>query len=111
MKFITHESEVSLNKGFVAVYFYTDQFLFHQKYQIMINKVEHEFKEIIFYAIDLDSFKNAISRYNLTALPTLLIFNNGKMVKKISNLISTQNFIDIFRDIYNLYGDNNGKEK
>jgi thiol-disulfide isomerase/thioredoxin len=56
MIFITQEEELQTDKPLQVLYFYASWMPFHQKYIIMINKMEEKYKDIAFCAIDIDQF-------------------------------------------------------
>ncbi len=98
MIFITHESDLLLNDKKAALYFYASWMPFHKKMMIMISKVEEKYKDIVFYAIDIDFFKSLCSRYKIEEIPTVVIINN-KEIKRLVGLPLTSAFKSAFSDI------------
>lgn len=100
MIFINQESEVNLNNGNQVIYFYAPWMMYHKKMIIMIDKMEQKYKDIIFYAVDVDAFKGLCVRFSITSIPEVLLFKNFKKVKNINGIILTSAFKKAFADIY-----------
>lgn len=52
----------------------------------IIDELSEELKEISFYKIDIDNAPNVVSKYGIMSIPTLLIFENGKLKKELVGL-------------------------
>lgn len=52
----------------------------------IIDELSEELKEISFYKIDIDNAPNIVSKYDIMSIPTLLIFENGKLKKELVGL-------------------------
>ena len=98
MDFIIEDSDLKLGQNISAVYFYASWMPFHKKMVKMINKIEEE-RKITFLAIDANYFKSLCKRYKIESVPTIVIFNNGKEVKRVVGLILTSALRSIFIDI------------
>lgn len=101
MLFITQEAELVTAHKIQSLYFYAPWLPFHKKMLLMISKMEEKHKDISFLAIDVDHFKGLCKRFNIESIPTVLIINNGKEVKRINGLIMTSAFKSAFADICN----------
>lgn len=101
MLFVTSESEIKLEDSFQGLYFYASWMPYHKKMLVMIDKMEDKFKNIKFMAIDIDSFKNQVIRFNIDSIPTVIILDNGKEVKRINGLVLTSAFKRAVADICN----------
>ena len=99
MKFITQESEIQIDLPKQALYFYASWMPFHKKFITMISKIEEKYQDIPFYAIDVDEFNNQCKRFSIDSVPTVLILNNGKEIKRINGLVLTSAFKRAFADI------------
>lgn len=99
MLFITAESEIKLEDKLQAIYFYASWLPYHKKMLVMIDKMEEKFKNITFIAVDVDHFKNQCTRFNIDSIPTVIILNNGKEVKRIEGLVLTSAFKRSLADI------------
>lgn len=99
MLFATSESEIVLKDDIQALYFYTPWLPFHKKMLVMINKMEDKFKNISFTAVDVDAFSSQCIRFNIDSVPTIVLFKNGKEIKRINGLILTSAFKSALADI------------
>lgn len=100
MVFITKEEDL-LFDNIKGLYFYASWMPFHKKMLIMISKMEEKYKNISFFAVDVDYFKSITKRFNVESIPTVLIIENGKEIKKINGLVMTSAFKNIVADICN----------
>lgn len=98
MIFITDDNEIKYTKV-LALYFYAPWMPFHKKMLEMIKKVEEQHPSINFLGIDTDSFKGTCKRFNVDSIPTVIIFWDGKGIKRITGLVMTSAFKSIFNDI------------
>jgi thiol-disulfide isomerase/thioredoxin len=101
MLFITKEQEILTSVKIKALYFYATWMPFHKKMMIMIDKIEQKYKDIEFLAIDVDHFKGLCRRFNIESVPTVLIIDSGKEIKRINGLVMTSAFKSAFVDICN----------
>jgi len=54
----------------------------------VIEELSNEMKDIKFYKLDVDQSPDVASQYDVMGIPTLILFNNGKEVKRIVGLRS-----------------------
>ena len=99
MYFLTQESELKIIDNIQVLYFYHAKFPFHQKFLIMIEKIQKSRSDILFSAIDTDYFKTLCKRFTVDRVPTVLILKNGKEIKRINNLVTSETFKNTFDDI------------
>ena len=99
MLFITREEELQIDLPIQALYFYASWMPYHSKFITMISKIEDKYKNISFSAIDADEFSNQCKRFSINSIPTVLIFKEGKEIKRISGLVLTSAFKSAFADI------------
>lgn len=99
MLFITKEDDIELN-DLSALYFYASWMPYHKKVLSMIDKIEEKYKNIKFQAIDVDFFKNQCLRFNIKSIPSIVIFNNDKEIKRINGIVLTSAFKSVFNEIY-----------
>jgi thioredoxin 1 len=100
MIFINQELELDLNGEGKIVYFYASWMLYHKKMMIMLNKMEEKYKNLTFYAVDVDAFKGLCVRFSVNSIPEVILFKNGKKVKNINGIVLTSAFRKAFADIY-----------
>jgi thioredoxin 1 len=99
MLFITQEEEINMDLPLQALYFYASWMPYHKKFLTMIGKMEEKHKDISFFAIDVDQFTSQCKRFSISSVPTVLILQGGKEVKRINGLVLTSAFKRAFADI------------
>ncbi len=99
MLFLTSEEELILEPKIQALYFYASWMPYHKKMVNMVSKMEQKYKNIDFLAIDVDGFKSFIKRFGINSIPTIVILNNGKEIKRLEGLILTSAIKSAFVDI------------
>ena len=100
MIFVIDEEEVKLNEGFTSLYFYAPWMPYHKKCMIMIEKMEEKFPQLKFLAIDTDQFKGLVTRFDVTSVPTFIVFSDGIEKKRMVGYILTSAFKSVFIDIF-----------
>lgn len=104
MIYITDESEIKNSIGITGIYFYAQWLPFHKKMKIMIEKVEREHSDIVFYAVDTDAFPNICKRFDVKTIPlTIITTDGGAEIKRINGITLTSGFKKTFNDIYKSY--------
>jgi thioredoxin-like negative regulator of GroEL len=98
--FLTQEDQLKFDTPFQVLYFYLPQMPFHSKMLIMLNKMEKKYPIMTVFAIDTDYFKTICKRFRIEALPEIVIMHKRNQIKRISGIIATQDFNQIFDDIY-----------
>ncbi len=99
MLFLTSEEELILEPKIQILYFYASWMPYHKKMVNMVSKMEQKYKDIDFLAIDVDGFKSFIKRFGINSIPTIVILNNGKEIKRLEGLILTSAIKSAFVDI------------
>lgn len=99
MNYLTHENELTWNSPFQVLYFNALWVPFKQKLIFMLDKVAQKYPAIALFAIDVDHFKSLCKRFNVDSVPTVLIMESGKEVKRIRGVLPTREFVAIFDDI------------
>ena len=90
-----------MDRPLQALYFYASWMPYHGKFLTMISKMEEKYKDISFFAVDVDAFKNQCTRFSVDSIPTVLVLKEGKEVKRINGLVLTSAFRSAFADICN----------
>jgi thiol-disulfide isomerase/thioredoxin len=100
--YLTKEDDLRLNHQFSCIYFYASWMPFHKRMSNLIIKLEEKYKDkdIVFYAIDVDFFKNLCKRFEVDAIPTIIINKDFKLVKKINGVVMYSALKKIFADIF-----------
>jgi thioredoxin-like negative regulator of GroEL len=99
MQFITQEEELQIDLPLQALYFYASWMPYHNKLITMIGKIEEKYKDISFFAVDVDAFPNQCKRFSVNSVPEVLVLKGGKEVRRISGLVLTSAFRSAFADI------------
>lgn len=99
MIFITQEEELQVGLPQQSLYFYANWMPYHKKMITMISKMEEKYKDMPFYAIDVDQFSSQCKRFQVDTVPTVLVLKEGKEIKRISGLVLTSAFRSAYADI------------
>jgi thioredoxin 1 len=74
----------SIKKGLVLVDFYADWCRPCKMMQPILENVATEYNsQITITKINIDNNKNISSKYNVTGIPCMILFENGKEVKRV----------------------------
>lgn len=112
LKFILKHEDISDLKDCV-LYFYAPWMTYHKKMIKILNSLSEKYKDLNFYAIDCDSFKSLAKAHGVEEIPTIIIYDSNKKIKKIVGLIMSSALKNVFTDIFTskpLKGDSYGKE-
>lgn len=99
MLFITNESEIQFDKGNYSIYFYSNWMPYHKKMLTILSKMEEKHKNVKHLAIDVEQFKTIIKRFNIESIPTVLLFRDGKEIKRIVGIVLTSAMRSAYADI------------
>lgn len=99
MFFITSEADLVLQDKIQSLYFYASWMPYHKKMLVMLGKMEEKYPNVDFIGIDVDFFKTFIKRFKIDSIPTVLLLNNGKEVKRLNGLVLTSAIKSTFADI------------
>ncbi len=58
---------------------------------------KHEFKKIKRFKVDLDEYQDLSQKYNIRSVPTLLLFKEGKEVKRLIGSRSLEELIEFIQ--------------
>lgn len=87
----------AVTKGRVLVDFFAEWCGPCQMLMPILDELEKEYPEIIFYRINSDSSSDLCKKWNIISIPVLLLFNEGKLIKTIYGYqpkTSIQRFLD-----------------
>lgn len=104
MIFLSQENELVLS-GPRSLYFYASWMPYHKRMLSMVGKMEQKYKGLGFFAIDVDYFKSLCKRFDITSVPTILILENGKELKRVEGLVLTSALKGAFADICDSIGE------
>ena len=63
----------------------------------VIDELQEEIKDYKFYKLDVDESQNIAARYGIMSIPTMLIFEDGKLINTIVGLRSKNELKDILK--------------
>ena len=63
----------------------------------IIDEVSEEMKDYKFYKLDVDENEEFDKEYGIMAMPTLLIFEDGKLKKRQTGFLSKDELIDFLK--------------
>jgi len=102
MKYIISNNELdNIDDTNYCIYFYTSWMPYHKRMINIFSTIEKKYSFIKFYAVDCDSFKDLALRFDVKEVPSLVIINNNKIIKKIIGIAMASAIKKIFTDIYN----------
>ena len=94
------ESDVVKNKDPVLVFIYSNNCPACHYNKPMIDEVDKKLNNIKVYKMNDDYISNEIiKKYNITNLPTFLIFKDGKNIETFIGVHETDFFLDYFKNI------------
>ncbi len=99
MNFIIDESELSQSDNIRVLYFCASWMPFHKRMLKIIESIEKRYSNILFQSVDVDFFKNLCVRFNVTSIPTLIIFRENKEITRVNGLILASALKKVFVDI------------
>lgn len=99
MFFIAREEDIDLSLPIQILYFYIPNMPFHKKVINFIDKMEERYKQINYLAVNCEDFPTQCIRFSISVAPTLLIFKDGREIKRMESSVKKQDFIDAFADI------------
>lgn len=102
MIYINNESELNLN-GLSVVKFYLEDCRPCKRLDTILTKMEKEFPEISFYAVNIDTCLNLAKAYEIKSAPTMVVFNGRLAVNKIVGLQSTEIVRNEFKKTLDTY--------
>ena len=63
----------------------------------ILDEISEEISTTDFYKIDVDENEDIAREYNVMSIPTILIFENGKLINKIVGLRSREDLVEQFK--------------
>lgn len=99
MLYVTCEDEIRLSDNIQAIYFFASWMPYHKKMITMVSKIEEKLPIVSFLAIDVDQFSNQCKRFAVESIPTVIVFKDGREVKRINGMVLTSAFRSAFVDI------------
>ena len=63
----------------------------------VVDALSEEYTEVNFYKVNIDSAENIVNEFEIMSIPTLLIFENGKLKDKVIGLRSKSELEEIIK--------------
>ena len=63
----------------------------------VLDDISNEVTDYKFYKLDVDEAENVSTEYGIMSIPTLLIFEDGKLTNKIVGLKSKEELMDLLK--------------
>ena len=63
----------------------------------ILDNLSEDVKDYNFYKIDIDNAPEVASKYNIMSIPTILIFNDGKLVNTVIGLKSLDEIKELLK--------------
>ncbi|KKM76979.1 hypothetical protein LCGC14_1374730 [marine sediment metagenome] len=90
----------NLEKGNIVVDFYADWCKPCNQLSSIIAQVSREFTHITFIKVNIDTFSNIRSHYNIKSIPTLIYFKNGSKIFRSTGLMSKNQLANKLKVLY-----------
>lgn len=89
MNSIISDTEVKFTDGYQLFYFYGINMPFHKRISNVLENQEIRYTDMEFLSVDVyqKNLKTLIKRFNLTEVPTFIIFFNGKEKKRTKGIL------------------------
>ena len=65
----------------------------------VMDEISNELSDINFYKVDVDKNEDIAREYGIMSIPTIIIFENGKVVNSLVGLRSKTELIDVIKGI------------
>ena len=91
------EKEIGSKKGKVMVDCYATWCGPCKMLSPIIDAVSEEMKDYKFYKLDVDENEEFDKEYGIMAMPTLLVFKDGKLEKRQTGFLSKEELIDFLK--------------
>src|SRR3989344_2716180 len=82
----SNDFKEKISKGKVLVDLWAEWCFPCRQLSPIIEELSKEMKDITFYKLDVDKNPDVAESYGVMGIPTLILFNNGKEVKRIVGL-------------------------
>tara|TARA_Y100000310_G_scaffold316570_1_gene368453 strand:- start:146 stop:448 length:303 start_codon:yes stop_codon:yes gene_type:complete len=86
----SNDFKEKISKGKVLVDVFTSWCAPCKQLTPIIEEVSNELKDIIFYKLDADKSPNIAQEYEIRGIPTLILFQDGKEIKRIVGVKSKE---------------------
>ena len=98
MRSIVNESDFNVNNGIYAIKFWAPWCGPCKIIERAVYKLEEEFKNIGFLSVDIDQVPALAKNYKIKSIPTILLIENGKVIKDIAGVQLIEPLRKIFKE-------------
>lgn len=99
MRSVNTESDFQLEPGICAIKFSAEWCNPCKRMEPTVEKLESEFKNAMFFSIDVDDVPVFAQKYKIRSLPTILILKDGQEVNRVVGVSLIEPLRKIFRDL------------
>jgi len=99
MRSINSESDFQLGLGVCAIKFSAEWCGPCKRMEPTVEKLESEFRDASFFAVDVDDVPAIAQKYKIRTLPTFLVLKDGQEVNRVVGVSLIEPLRKIFRDI------------
>jgi len=104
MREVETQDKFNIESGLVVVKFGAAWCGPCKKLEPQLEKMEKEFTNIEFISVDIDNISSLAKQYQVRSLPTLILFKNGKEIKRVPGLPLLDSLRKTLRDFSANYG-------
>ena len=99
MNELTEGARLDLSSNFTAVKFYSTECLPCKKLDGVFLKMEKEFQQVNFTAVNIDQHLNIAQNFQIMSVPTIIFFLGEKEVSRIQGLVNTESLRKAFKTL------------
>lgn len=96
---LSDEFKTVINEGKVVVDFFATWCGPCKMLSPVMDEISNELSDINFYKVDVDKNEDIAREYGIMSIPTIIIFENGKVVNTLVGLRSKTELIDVIKGI------------
>lgn len=93
LKFSDNDMKAGISSGVSVVDFYADWCSPCRMLGVILDRTSKVYKNARFAKLDVESNPKITSEFSIASLPTVIIFKDGKIVEKITGLVSEANLL------------------
>ena len=94
---LSDEFKTVINDGKVVVDFFATWCGPCKMLSPVMDEISNELSDINFYKVDVDKNEDIAREYGIMSIPTIIIFENGKVVNTLVGLRSKTELIDVIK--------------
>ena len=94
---LSDEFKTVINEGKVVVDFFATWCGPCKMLSPVMDEISNELSDINFYKVDVDKNEDIAREYGIMSIPTIIIFENGKVVNTLVGIRSKTELIDVIK--------------